>query len=152
MTDHATACYLRQPEHDELAAQMDEFNARGGWIQRLPPGAMNWDALSNKRRSNPVMSILPKNPLAERPPEVKRKREPRPAPAPRVQNGPRIAQPGTQKARILSLLGQGSLRTAEVAQHIGIGRNAACVQLPALREAGLVASTGGKTNMRWAKA
>lgn len=135
----------------ESSPEVAAFLAAGGTVHKLAPGEMNWDSLTNKRRCNPCMSILPKDPLLERPPEPKRVKAERAKPLPkvRVRNGPRIAQPGTQKARILALLGQGSLRTAEVAQHIGTGRNAACVQLTALREAGLVVSTGGRANMRW---
>lgn len=138
-------------DHTEASPEVAAFLAAGGEVTKLAPGEMNWDSLTNKRRSNPCMAILPKEPLIERPPEPKRLRKPA-APKVRVHNGPRIARPGTQKARILVLLEAGSLRTAEVAQLLGVGRNHACVALTALREAGLVVSTGGKANMRWAKA
>lgn len=148
-----------------IESDLKAFLAAGGQIEPIPVGAMAETGWSGRQLINPQVhtKAMRETELAER--EARKlARQSVPAPAgternpprtvvkvPRVNNGPRIAQPGTQKARILELLAAGECRAVKLAEAMGISVNATCVHLAALRKAKLVTSTGRRGNLRWSR-
>lgn len=148
-----------------IESDLEAFLAAGGQIEPIPVGAMAETGWTARQRCNPQIHTksMREVELAER--EARKlARQSVPAPkgsernpprtvvkVPRVNNGPRIAQPGTQKARILELLTAGPMRARQIAETIGVSPKAMQVQLHGLRKAKLVTSAGSRGNMRWSR-
>ena len=146
-----------------IAADIQAFLARGGQIEALPRGAMAETGWTSRQLANPstFTKSLRAAEIAER--EAKKAKAgivpaPRGTERPvrpvalkrqRVCNGPRIAQAGTQKARILALMEGGDVRTRDVMAAIGITSQAAGVQLTGLCKAGLVVAKGAPRQRTW---
>lgn len=146
-----------------IAADVQAFLSRGGQIEAVPRGAMAETGWTSRQRSSPsgFTRAMREAEIAER--EAK-KAKAGIVPAPRgterlvrpvalkrqrVCNGPRIAQAGTQKARILALMEASDIRTRDVMAAIGITSQAAGVQLTGLCKAGLVVAKGAPRQRTW---
>jgi hypothetical protein len=139
--------HVNADAHAAIARQVDAFLARGGQIERLPIGAMR--DTTARERINPSTPPKPEREARKRaaavlprPPEHRPRRDRTPKP-------PKLARPGSQKARILTELAQGPVSAKFVAGAIGTSRNVVLMQLYDLRERGLVWPEGTHHDMRW---
>lgn len=145
---------LRAAEHSAIAAQIEAFEAAGGTIERLPIGASRDAALTARQRINPDVRTRAMIEAQERAARAATKRGiPAPRPArprrDRLPKPPKLARPGTQKARILVELLAGPVSAKFLAGLLGTSRNTTLMQLYDLRERVLAYDEGAHHSMRW---
>lgn len=148
--------YTRTAEHERLAAQVNAFLASGGQIEHIPRGAMAETGWSPQKRLDRAGPQIRQRAEVEHHERQARKKAVRGLPAPKPTTQPkapvvRFAPPGSQKARILSLLADGPRSVADLASAIGTTRQVIAVGMADLRKRGLVTSQGQRHRMRFVR-
>lgn len=133
MTDLDTQLRAKEPEHAEIDRLMREFQARGGWIERLPTGLMKESELTPRQRVNPDRTINPDERMARMKAldadRIARKAEAMSRPSPKGSErvlkapvatkgkgkGPQGGQPGTKTGELLETLKAGPMSAQEIA-------------------------------------
>jgi len=150
----ATRLHLRQDDHDRLKEEIEAFLARGGEIEKIPPGVMKDTGFPAR-----VQPECARQPYAPPRPDVKPARAPKPAPAKKAL-APTKAAPKPKPAKkapwgvktrtaLEVLYKHGPMSSAELARLTGEGSAATKTRLWQLRKQGLVRSSGGRFDMVW---